>query len=513
MSTLRGAWSAILGAIVSGVLYFLGFCGFDQWYLSWLCLVPLLIVLDDKTPRQAFFIGWLMGVVTHAGGFYWLIHTISVFGKFPIVLAVGMSAALWIYQGFAMALFAWLVAKLPRESTGLLITAAFLAVEFLYPYLFPSFLGNSQYKVPVLIQTAELGGPLLVSFLVVYANVAIYGLFSIRMGINIFHPYRRFIAAVAMVVAAGVFGTIRMEKIDELIRTSPSMRVGLIQPNMGIYDKRENPGEGQRRHLAGTQALETKGVDLVVWSEAANMYYIDSGISKAPFYGRYGFRTPLLFGTLRRDGEKRFNSAMLTDAQGNILGSYDKHYLLAFGEYIPFGDRFPKLYEYSPNTGFFTKGESLKPLVLNGRRISLMICYEDILPDFVREEVRAGRPNLLVNITNDAWFGKSTEPEIHLALSVFRAVEHRRWLIRATNSGVSAFVDAAGRITSRTNVFEEAILTDKAVLLDLPPTLYNLIGDVLGWAATAAVALGLIVSFFRWILRRRAARLLVRSAS
>src|SRR5690606_12526237 len=182
-----------------------------------------------------------------------------------------------------------------------------------------------------------------------------------------------------------------------------------------------------------------------------------------------------------------YNTAYLTDANGEILGTYDKTFLLMFGEYLPFGDRFPILYELSPNSGRFTKGEHKQPLTLDAMRISTLICYEDVLPRFTRSAVREARPNLLVNITNDAWFGDTQEPYIHLAMAKLRAVEHHRALVRATNSGVSAIVSPTGEIVEQSGLLERASLRASVPLLD-DRTLFERLGS---WPAVLSLFLGL----------------------
>jgi apolipoprotein N-acyltransferase len=139
-----------------------------------------------------------------------------------------------------------------------------------------------------------------------------------------------------------------------------------------------------------------------------------------------------------------------------VTSRYDKEYLLTFGEYLPFGDTFPILYEWSPHSGRFSPGTDLTPLVIPDKsggkhNVTTLICYEDILPSFTNKAVRPDT-ELLVNITNDAWFGATTEPWEHLALAELRAIEHRRYLVRSTNSGVSAIVDPAGRAIATSEV-------------------------------------------------------------
>jgi apolipoprotein N-acyltransferase len=183
-----------------------------------------------------------------------------------------------------------------------------------------------------------------------------------------------------------------------------------------------------------------------------------------------------------------YNTALLAEKDGTILGRYDKQYLLAFGEYLPFGDRFPVLYKWSPNSGRFTPGTTIDPFVWGEHRISALICYEDILPSFVNKIVNYADPDLLVNLTNDAWFGKSTEPWIHLALSKLRAVEHRRYLIRATNTGVSAIVDPKGGVVVHSGLFKEEVLFGEARFMRAT-TGYKVLGDYPWYLATAVMVL------------------------
>ena len=182
-----------------------------------------------------------------------------------------------------------------------------------------------------------------------------------------------------------------------------------------------------------------------------------------------------------------FNTAFLADTNGRVLASYDKEQLLVFGEYIPFGDWFPKIYEWIENASHWGRGTSTAPLVLGDWRLGTIICYEDILPRYVRKTMAARdgvRPDVLINITNDSWYGPYKEQAEHLALAAFRAVEHHRALVRDTNTGISAFVDPAGRTLQKTGLFEEATLVGSVPKMS-GTTVYEVIGDVVGYAALA----------------------------
>ncbi|MCB9733394.1 MAG: apolipoprotein N-acyltransferase [Deltaproteobacteria bacterium] len=205
-----------------------------------------------------------------------------------------------------------------------------------------------------------------------------------------------------------------------------------------------------------------------------------------------GFDTPLLFGGLSwqpagEDGRRhKFNTAYMLDHGGRVVGTYDKNYLLVFGEYVPFGEMFPSLYDVFKQSGRFDAGREVKAFDWNGHRLGVMICYEDILPKFTGR-LADQHPNIILNVTNDAWFGQTSEPYLHLALAVFRAVENRLVLARATNTGVSAIIDPTGAIVAQTK------LTDAETLLAPVPlmtgaTVYGRVGDLFTYLA----AFGLI---------------------
>lgn len=487
-------------ALLSGALYFLGFAGFNQWYLAFVAYVPFAeFVRRAGTGRAAFWTGWLMGLVTHLGGYYWIPATIQRFGGFPLPLALLFDVLLCSWGGLSFGLLAWglkrwwMAGGRPFPS----LIAGVVFVEFAYPLLFPSYLANSFWQLPVFLQVVEIGGPLLLSAVAVAVSTALYLLLRWWRGGEKFPKVPVIVAAVAAAATLG-YGALRIGQVDADQEAAEPLRVGIVQVNMGTYQKSEEPEEGHRRHVTDSLALQAAGVDLIVWPESAYLYTVpwepgsdlSAHVTRRPDVAGE-VRTPLLFGAPRTDSSggrtRLYNSALLLDAQGRVLGSTDKTYLLAFGEYLPFGETFPWLYDLSPRSGHFTPGTRLEALPFGGYRIGVLICYEDVLPGFTRKLMSAARPNLLVNLTNDAWFGETTEPEIHLALSVFRAVEHRRWLVRATNSGISAVVDPVGRVVARSGQMTRETIR-ATVRWQSGVTWYGFAGDWLGWLSAAGVA-------------------------
>lgn len=504
-------------AVLGGTVAFLGFAGFDLWPLSFVAFAPLLLALRWPTPvhgAAALRTGWLFGFVGIWGGYYWIVQMLEDFSGFPTAANVGIAALLLGYLALQFALFAWLWDRAEQRGWHPVVAAVavWCALEWLFPNLFPFFYGASLHPVPLLVQVVDLGGPGLLSALLVGTGAALYLAWT-RWRQGDAHPLRPLTVMGLLLAATLVYGAVRIAQVDTAVAEAPKLTVGMVQANMGIFDKRLDPTEGQRRHIEQTLQLQrtVPDLDLVLWPESAITFFVpETRRNLRDTVTGPAIRVPVLFGGLARrrvDGRRRyFNTAYLLDAEGNVLGTYDKTYLLAFGEYLPFGETFPVLYEWSPHSGRFTPGDHVRPVRLGPWRLTVLICYEDILPAFARKAVREGHPHLLVNLTNDAWFGDTHEPWIHLALAKFRAVEHRRFLARSTNSGVSAFVDPAGRVVAHTGVFERANLHAEVAMLDGLPTLYGWIGD---WFAMLCV-LGMLVMATtrpgRWSRRRQVRR-------
>lgn len=486
-------------ATVSGVLYFLAFAGFDLWPLAFVALLPVFWVAEraEFSTRQALGVGLWFGFVTNWGGYYWLVEMLERFSGFPWAACVLFASLVCLVQGGQLAAFFVATHAAKRGGFSIVWVAApiYAATEFAYPLLFPSYFANCFHELPWIIQIVDLGGPTLLSALAVLWNGALYNLVTSLRDRSRFD--RRILASgLASLIATVGYGGYRVAEVTVRSEAAPKLLIGIVQADMGIFAKRSDPAEGHRRHMEQSLALERDvSVDLIVWPESAIVWPISTEATQlsgllAPLH------TPVLFGGLARDrsGAQRriYNRAFLTDAAHNIVGTYDKTYLLAFGEYLPLGERFPQLYKWSPHSGHFTPGDHQRALPLGVLRIATLICYEDVLPAFTRNAVRASNPHLLVNITNDSWFGDTHEPWIHLALAKFRAVEHHRALVRATNSGVSAIIDAAGRVVTHSGTFERASLHAEVPMLT-GQTAYGLMGD---WPGSLSFA------FCAWLLLR-----------
>ncbi len=462
------SWPWAFGAAAaSGVLYFLAFPWFDVWPLAFVAYVPLLVALRGQPVGRSTWLGWTMGLVQNVGGFFWLQQMLRTFSGFPAPLCFLFVLILCAYQGGRGALMGWLYGRATARGwpAAPVFAGAFAASELTYPLLFPWYYAATVHSVPVLCQVADLVGPIGVGLTLLAPSLALAELVFAYVERRSWS--RAVVATGAGVIAfSATYGAARVRTLDASARARPVVEVGVVQANMGLLEKRSMFEEGMQRHLTLSHEAALEHADFLVWSETSAMRAVRDASYRGDLSGvakRVGL--PLIFGAVivKSVPDEReyvlYNSAIASDGRGVVSSRYDKQYLLTFGEYLPFGDSFPILYKWSPNSGHFSPGSSLAPLLLDvgGEKhpVTVLICYEDILPGFTNEAVRQGDPELLVNLTNDAWFGDTAEPWQHLALSQFRAIEHRRYLVRGTNSGVSAVVDPVGRVTAHSATFRQ----------------------------------------------------------
>jgi apolipoprotein N-acyltransferase len=509
-------------SLLSAALLFLSVKPFGLWPLMWIALVPqMAVALDASTHRRAFLYGWLTGTLANAVAFSWMAWLLEHFGHMPPIEALPIMLLLVGYQGLAFALFSWGVRRLElRARLPLALTAPLLMVviELGMPQIFPYYLAISQAFVPHVIQIADITGPLGVTALMLAFNGAVLDAWRLRAGG--WRPATRTLRIAAALAAANlIYGAVRIHQVDVRRAAAPKVKTGAVQANVGIIEKWD-PREFARllaTHQRESAQLVRAGAQLIVWPESSYPYalrrppdpFIHDFPADDPRRVRRDFETPLLFGAVTRSTQDKYpyNTAMMMSASGDVAGTYDKVFLMLFGEYIPFYDSIPWFTKLFPEASNFSRGSEPAsfPLQIGGRdyRLGPLICYEDILPGFARRVAGLG-PNAFVNITNDAWFGRTAEPYQHLALAVFRSVEHRIEMIRAVNTGVSAHIDAAGRVQAATESVdpdESPTPTPKTLLVDLAMLpgggIYRHVGDLFGFAC-----LGALVAV--WVRSRRA---------
>jgi apolipoprotein N-acyltransferase len=492
----RGSFAGRLGsAVASGVLAASAFPPLDLGWVAFIGWVPLLLDLTRVRPGEAAWLGFAGGLSFYLATIWWVINTMTTYGGMPLALSLVALLLLSAVLAGYTAGFAWLLATgarrcpLPAWLWPTLAAVLWTALEFARTYLFSGFpwalLGYTQYREPTVRLLAAAVGVYGVSALVLLVNATLAGVLGQWVRGADGSSSRRdawISAAVAGVAVLATFGYARVVWQDPT--GGPAVRVGLLQGNIEQavkWDKRFQVATLETyERLAGRVAAERPA--LIVWPETAVPFFLRREPELGPRVGRFVADTgvPMLIGSPDAGADGRlYNTAFLVGTDGRILGRYDKRHLVPFGEYVPLQRVFFFLDKLVTGIGDFGRGRKAAVFEGAGPPFSVMICYEVIFPAEVREFVRAGA-TFLVNITNDAWFGRSGAPSQHLAMAAMRAVENGSYLVRAANTGISAVIGPTGEILSRTGLFEEAALagTIRPRQAETPYTRY---GDVLAW--------------------------------
>ncbi len=518
---LAGAGYAVLG----GVLWVLASPPIGLWPLGWLAAGPTLIAVDRApTPRRAGLWGALTAMTFTIGGFPWMIHLLQVNARLPVPIAVFGLLVLGAIHGVVWLVAARLIRGLrdrrrdhkrgpwPLTVVGPL---ALVVVEVALWTPFPFSMSISQAGVGVLRSLSGFLGPAGITALMVAVPAALLDA-TAHPPPGIKRRARWYPAIGVLALALVTFAGSRRITPDGPSRT---VQIGVVQPNarvdvpLNVADRLRHLGELQR----ATAELEARGADLVVWSEGAVPFElpreqtVDFEASDRRRIRR-GFTVPVVIGAITAYGRgDQWNSAILLERDGRFTGRDDKVHRMIGSEYNPLLEWFPSLRSLMPEgAGSYAGGTAAVPLetTIDGAavRIAVAVCLEDVLPDYGRE-LAALEPDLLVNVTNDSWFG-GAEPLQHEALARFRPVEIGVPMVRAVNTGPSSILDRDGNFLARTAIREdggapETLLAD-VTLGPRARTFYaGTGGTVIKVVAWAGLAWWLLPALVAWVRRRR----------
>ena len=506
-------------AVVSGLCCAAAFPPWDIGPLAFVALAPLLVAMDGVPPRRAAGLGYLSGLSFYLATIWWVINTMTTYGGMPVALsliALGLLAG--VLAGYT-ATFAWLYVlgapSLPVPLRPAAAAALWTALEFLRGVLFSGFpwalLGYTQYRQPGLRLLAALTGVYGLSAVLMLINATIAETVGCWIRRRTDHNWRRdlvWLGGLGAVAVAGAWGYGAGWWRDPT--GGPVIGVGLLQGNIDQAVKWDRSYQVRTletyERLARQAAVERPS--LIVWPETAVPFFLRHEAELGARVRAVAVATgvPMLVGSPDRGTDGLlYNSAFLIDTDGRLAGRYDKRHLVPFGEYVPLQRVFFFLDKLVTGIGDFGRGESATVFGSDAGRFSVMICYEVIFPAEVRGFTRAGA-QFLVNITNDAWFGRSGAPYQHLAMAAMRAVENGSYLIRAANTGVTAIITPTGEILRQTPIFTEAVLTG-TIRLRQGHTPYGRYGDVVAWACLVfLIAYGLVLVGARWRAGGPAAR-------
>ena len=507
-------------AVASGLAMGLAFPKFDSGLLAWVALVPLFYLIEGESMRRVFGWAYLQGFASYLVQLYWIPIPLHDFADvrmryaiFPMlalagIVAVNTAVAIWAGE---------FVARRTRIPTVVTMPVAWTAVEWFRTYVpvaFPwNLLGYTAYHNLELIQFAEFTGVYGISALIVFFNAVVYVVIFRRGGYRLQTISLSTLTAMMIVLVA--FGAWRINNLKNAPSVG-SFKVAMVQGNIPQslkWDPKFLP-DSYKIYQEETADAAKHGVDLVVWPEAAAAFLFqpddqypaelasDAEYRTALLTLAKDQRAAILFGApalARADGRLGFyNRAYLISAngQGEVDAHYDKIELVPFGEYVParaiLGYFVNRVVE---GFGDLIPGSEQTLFDFKGAKLGILICYESIFPDLTRSEVNEGA-DVLVNITNDAWYGESSAPYQVLAMAALRSVETKVPMVRVANTGFTALIEPSGRITNRTPLFKRG-----TTIVDVSwrpvRTLYTVVGDLFAEICFVLTLIGLIVAW-RW---------------
>jgi len=505
-------------AAASGLAMGLAFPKFDYGLLAWVALVPLFYVIEGESLRRVFWWAYLQGFAANVVSLYWIWIPLHDFADvrmryaiFPMlalagIVAINTAAAIWTGE---------FVARRTRIPAVLTMPVAWTAVEWIrtyFPIGFPwNLLGYAAYRNLELIQFAEFTGVYGVSALIVFFNAVVYVVIFRRGGYRL--QTVSLSALTATMIALVAFGAWRISYLKNA-PSAGSFKVAMVQGNIPQSLKWDPKFLPQSYAVYQNETVDAaqRGADLVVWPEAAAAFFFQpddqypAALASQAAYRANLLTTarnlgkPILFGApalTREDGRIGFyNRAYLVSDKGEVEAHYDKIELVPFGEYVPargilgfFVDRIVE------GMGDMIPGKEQTLFDFRGAKLGILICYESIFPDLTRREVNEGA-DVLVNITNDAWYGESSAPYQVLAMAAMRSIETKVPMVRVANTGISTLIEPSGRITARTPLF-----TRGTVIVDVSwrpvRTLYTMVGDLFAEICVVLTVIGLIMAW-RW---------------
>jgi apolipoprotein N-acyltransferase len=484
-------------AMVSGVALTASFAPIQLDWIAWFALVPLLKSLDGECPSRAFSLGFIAGLTHYLTLLYWIVPTLQNYGQLHVSVSISVLVLLCLYLALYMALFSTLISRtMNAHFLVFLIPCLWVSLEFIRATALTGFpwclLGHTQFNRLGLIQIADLVGVYGISFLIVLANVLSYRFFFDRTS-----PIKRRLGWEALVfmiliLSALGYGHDRLVEDSKTRGEGKAINVAVIQGNIDQAVKWEPTYQEETIDTYRRLTLSTSDFkpDLVVWPETAMPFFFQDNEPFSAQVHEINSETgaALIFGSPAyqrgMDGVKYFNRVYLISGRGQLSGYYDKHHLVPFGEYVPLRRFLPFIHRLVQAAGDFSSGDKVEPLDLPHLSSGVLICFEVIFPELARTQTRRGA-DVLVNLTNDAWYGRTSAPYQHLSMAVFRAVENKRPLIRAANTGFSALISARGKTVQRSELFEEQVLRQKIEFGSDPLTFYTRYGDLFAFALLA----------------------------
>ncbi len=458
------------------ITFFLSFPPFSAFFLMPISLyLSFFLYYERKYGNFKIFLLWW---IAEFSILYWISYAIAHYGGVNSFIGLLPTILLTAYLALYPLLFFMLTAKVRESILFPLYSASFWVIlDYVKAHFLSGFpwevIGYSVFPFKPLMNVGDLGGIYLIEFIII--------LFVSSFFTN--KNKKRWIVYSSLVLAAAIiYGEVDYLYWNHRIKKYPSLIAGIAQGNIDQSVKwdRSYIRRTLDIYFSLTDKLSKEGAKLIVWPETSVPFYFQSNplsrrikeIAKkdksylligAPAYTYSGYKTYYL------------NRAYMISPDGEVLDYYDKVHLVPFGEYLPFEKYLKFVEKIIPMVGNMSPGKVIKPLPVENHQIGVLICYESIFPEISREMVEKGA-EILSNITDDAWFGKTSAPFQHFSIAAFRAVEFKRFLVRSANTGISGIISPTGDIIKWTPIFKEASITGRVRFINFK-TSYERFGD------------------------------------
>jgi apolipoprotein N-acyltransferase len=521
-------WLPYLFIVTSALVTVFSFPPYKLGLLMLVGLVPLFLALDSSDSwKTAALRAGIFAFLTNFLTTYWVPASAREFGGLPVVAAWLSHILLSVFEQSSWVVVAVLrhVLRNRYKSSPLLWTpAAIMVVDAAWPKYFPTTFGATFYTVPWIAQAADLTGVWGLTALIAASNESIATFISKRLQLSPKLVRRNALIGLGLSIVIMAYGVIRWQMVREQMRhPTRTVRVAVVQPALNamaqvraVRDPKEKAHE-RARILAHTLRLNEKAVlqapAFIVWPETAypDTYHNSFNPREAAYVSArldeymLSAKTQHIFGARDMAHDGRWYNAIHSvrwSGKGLIDEVYHKNILLPIAEEVPLAG-FSEGYDQfmrARGAAFFARGEGPRLLSTDhDLKLGPMICLEGLYPRYVREIASRGA-QVLVNATNDAWFGPTNEPAQHFYLTTFRAIETRRPMVRAATSGYSATIDIDGSVRKITNLFEESVLVDDLPIYQHIVTPFMVVKDAVFALAALYVAITFVIAARR--LRR-----------
>jgi apolipoprotein N-acyltransferase len=493
-------------ACLSGFLLALAFPGVNFYPIAFVGLVPLLVYIKELRKKERFYAGLIAGFVHYLILIHWFLPTMLTYGKLNIIIAGSALILLCLYFAVYFAFFSLILGFFKYNSLLMPFLAACLwvALEYLRTYIFTGLpwgiTGYSQYLNNYFIQIADITGIYGISFFIILINALVAVII-----INLKKDNKKVLLSglYILIVFIGIFsyGITRNNKIDTYIDSADHAKIAVVQGNIRQDVKWDTRyiNDTLNKYFGLSEKASKEMPDLIIWPETALPFYygfskklsdqVDICVRKA--------KTNFLIGSpafkRTKTGTEYYNRAYLLNKFSIETGKYDKIHLVPFGEYVPLGKYLSFLGKLTAQAGDFTQGEyNTKPLEFGDSQSGVLICFEILFPSLSSSFVQKGA-DFLITITNDAWFGDSSAAEQNFSTTIFRAIENRRSVARAANTGISGFVSPNGRVYEKSELFVEASLVHELPILKIK-SFYTIFGDVFAILCSIAIIICFVIN-------------------